>query len=206
MSDHAVEPPRPADLRSRAASRLAGSAARKGSPAGITDALSALYTLATSPQTASDALALLHELQVHQVELDLQAQELIDSRAELESELRRLGELYDLQPVGCFTIDALLVVRELNTTGAAMLGIARDDGYGVHLGDFLSAGSKRSLDELARRAVAGRDGFSCTLQLCRPGQPEQPVHVILRAAPDARGCFVVFAEIGDEPAHASGAR
>jgi hypothetical protein len=35
-----------------------------------------LHALASSPQTAADALTLLHELQVHQVELDLQAQEL----------------------------------------------------------------------------------------------------------------------------------
>ena len=198
MSDHAVQPPHPADLRSRAASRLSGEAARIGSPAGITDALSALYTLASSPQTASDALALLHELQVHQVELDLQAQELIDSRAELESELRWQVELYDFQPVGCFTIDARLVVRELNATGAAMLGIAREDGPGVHLGDFLSAASRRSLEEQAQRAVGGKDRLSCTLQLCRPGKPERPVLVNLSAAPGARGCFVVFSDTGDE--------
>jgi len=206
MSDHAVVPPPAADLRSRAASRLTGSAARLGSPAGISDALSALYTLAISPQTASDALALLHELQVHQVELDLQAQELLDSRAELESELRWQIDLYDLQPVGCFTIDALLVVRELNMTGAAMLGIARDEGQGVHLGDFLSPGSKRSLEELAGRAVAGEAPLSGTLQMCRPGQPGRPVHVNLSAAPDARGCFVVLSDVGDEPRPGSGMR
>ena len=206
MSYQAVEPLSPAGLRNRAASRLTGSAARIGSPAGITDALSALYTLATSPQTAADALALLHELQVHQVELDLQAQELLDSRAELESELRWQAELYEFQPVGCFTIDAHLVVRELNTTGAAMLGVARDEGQGVHLGDFLSAGSKRSLQELAQRVVASSDSLSGTLQLCRPGEPERPVHVNLRAAPGARGCFVVFSDIGDEHLHVSGPR
>lgn len=206
MPDQAVEPRSPAGLRSRASSRLTGSAASIGSPAGITDALSALYKLATSPQTAADALALLHELQVHQVELDLQAQELIDSRAELESELRWQVELHEFQPVACFTVDAHLVVRELNLTGAAMLGIAREEGHGVHLGDFLSAGSKRSLEELARHAIAGKDRLSGTLQLCRPDEPERLVHVNLCAAPGARGCFVVFSDIGDEQQHASGMR
>jgi hypothetical protein len=87
-----------------------------------------------------------------------------------------------------------------------MLGIARDDGHGVDLGDFLSAGSKRTLEELAQRAVAGTDRLSCTLQLCRPGEPERPVHVNLSAAPAARGCFVVFTDIGAEPQDGSGTR
>jgi hypothetical protein len=107
----AIEPERLADLRSRAASRLTGLAATKGSTASAADALSVLHALASSPQTAADALTLLHELQVHQVELDLQAQELQESRAELESALRRQIELYDHSrwaaspsiPVSCCT-------------------------------------------------------------------------------------------------------
>ena len=198
MSDHAIEPPRPADLRSRAAARLGGDAAGKGSPAGITDALSALYTLASSPKTASDALALLHELQVHQVELDLQAQELMESRAELESALRRQLDLYDLQPVGCFTIDARLVVQEMNRTGAAMLGVERDEVDGVDLGHHLSTASKRTLAMLVSRALAGEGGLSATLRLLRGPEPGHPVQVNLRAAPGARSCFVVLAEVGGD--------
>ena len=198
MSDHAIEPPRPADLRSRAASRLGGGAAGKGSPAGITDALSALYTLASSPKTASDALALLHELQVHQVELDLQAQELIESRADLESALRRQVELYDFQPVACFTIDADLAVQEMNRTGAAMLGVERADGDGVDLGGHLSPGSKRTFAALVSRALAGEGSVSATLRLLRGPGSERLVHANLRAEPGARACFVVFADIGGD--------
>jgi hypothetical protein len=92
-----------------------------------------LHALASSPQTATDALTLLHELQVHQVELDLQAQELHESRAELESTLRRQIELYDHQPVGCFTVDSRCILHELNLTGADMLGVARDAAFGLPL-------------------------------------------------------------------------
>ena len=196
MSDHAIESPRPADLRSRAAARLGGGAAGKGSPAGITDALSSLYTLASSPKTASDALALLHELQVHQVELDLQAQELMESRAELESALRRQVELYDFQPVGCFTVDARLVVLEMNKAGAAMLGVERDEVDGVDLGHYLSTASKRTLAMLVSRVLAGEGGISAALRLLRGSEPEHPVQVNLCAAPGARSCFVVFADVG----------
>jgi molybdenum cofactor biosynthesis enzyme len=87
------EPARLADLRSRAAARLKGPAAAKGTAAAAADALGVLHALASSPETAADALAMLHELQVHQVELELQAQELRESRAELEAALRRQLEL-----------------------------------------------------------------------------------------------------------------
>ncbi len=196
MSDHTIEPGRLADLRRRAASTLTGGAADKGSPARIADALSSLYKLASSPQTAHDALALLHELQVHQVELELQAEELVESRAELESALRRQVELYDSQPVGLFTIDARLVVQELNRTGASMLGIERDDGCGVNLGDSLPAGGRRVLTELVARAVAGAGPASCALQLSGADGRERSVQVNLRAQPGTGRCFAVFTESG----------
>ena len=112
-----------------------------------------MHALASSPQTAPDALALLHELQVHQVELDLQAQELKEARAELESALRRQTELYDFQPVGCFTLDSRLAVHELNQAGADMLGVARDGAYGLGLSAFGSTESAL----LLRSALASVD-------------------------------------------------
>ncbi len=159
MSDlpvHAIEPERLAELRSRAASRLTGGAATKGATARAADALSVLHALASSPATASDALTLLHELQVHQVELDLQAQELQESRAELESALRRQVQLYDYQPAGCFTIDSRCILHELNRTGADMLGLGREEGFGLPLDAFLCADSasrfREALSQLGTRA------------------------------------------------------
>jgi PAS domain-containing protein len=143
MSDQITEPERLADLRRRAASRLTGAAAGKGPVARATDALAVLHALASSPETAADALTLLHELQVHQVELDLQAQELQESRAELESALRRQIALYDAQPVGCFSIDGRLVLHEMNQTGADLLGVGRDLADGLGLDAFLDADSAR---------------------------------------------------------------
>ncbi len=122
-----VTPQHLADLRVRATSRLGGGmVGLQGEPVSASGALAVLHDLAASPETAADALALLHELQVHQVEVDLQAEALSESRVELETALHRQIELYDALPVGCFTIDRALVVHDLNRTGAAILGIGRD--------------------------------------------------------------------------------
>ena len=198
MADFALEPARLADLRLRAASRLAGAAATKGDPARMTDALSALHTLASSPKTASDALALLHELQVHQVELDLQAEELRESRAELESALRHQIELYDFQPVGCFTIDLRLGVHELNQTAIRMLGIERENAHMVGLDSFLPADSQCMLKERLSSLAGGEQSASCVLELHPTDGPERLVRADIRAQSGTQRYFLVLTNVGVE--------
>jgi PAS domain-containing protein len=182
-SVHAIEPARLADLRSRAASRLTGPAAAKGDTARAADALAVLHALASSPATACDALVLLHELQVLQVELDLQAQELRESRAELESALRRQIELYEHLPVGCFTIDAKSLLHEMNQTGAEMLGLGRDDAVGLPLHAFLDADSARRLGQARASVDAGTPRAACMLTLNPREGTGQPVQAHVGADP-----------------------
>lgn len=201
-----IEPERLADLRSRAASRLTGAAATKGATASAADALTVLHALASAPETASDALTLLHELQVHQVELDLQAQELHESRAELESALRRQIELYDFQPAGCFTIDTRSLVHELNQTGADMLGIRRDDAYGLPLDAFFNAESARRFRSAVSSLDASMPRPSCLLRLCPRDGPERPVIAGIAADPAANRFLVSLTNGADDrerPAEAS---
>jgi PAS domain-containing protein len=118
-------------------------------------ALGVLYELASSPSTAPDALALLHELQVHQVEVDLQDEELRRSRVELETSLNRQVQLYDCAPVGYFTVDGNAVLRELNQTGATLLGFERDFLRGRSLDSFLTPEGVSTLRAMLGRVTAG---------------------------------------------------
>ena len=201
LPDPAIKPQRTEDLRSRAASRLAGPAATKGSTASAAEALTVLHTLASSPETASDALTLLHELQVLQVELDLQSQELRESRAELESALRRQIELYDYQPAGCFTVDTKLVLRELNQTGADMLGIGRDDAFGSPLDAFFSTESARRFRLAISKLAASKGRPSCVLRLCPKDGPERSVLASIGADTVANRYLVSLMNAGEEQEH-----
>ena len=205
LSIPATEAERMADLRSRAASRLRGTAATKVSTARAADALTVLHALASSPDTALDALTLLHELQVLQVELDLQAQELHESRAELESALRRQIELYDYQPVGSFTIDPQMALHELNQTGADMLGIGRDDAFGLPLNAFFCAESARRFGLAIASFDASKSRPSCVLRLCAKDGPERQVLASIGADPAANRYLVSLTNVGDEQEHAPGA-
>jgi len=132
MSKPAIASEHLAKLRLRAASRLPGAAGAKGAAGGATDALAVLHELASSPATAADALALLHELQVHQIELQLQDEELRRSRAELESALLDLPRRPDgvAQPTGdrhqdvvADSVPALEHKECLNKAGAVLSAI-----------------------------------------------------------------------------------
>lgn len=199
-----IEVERLAELRSRAAARLAGEAATKGATARAADALSVLHALASTPTTASDALALLHELQVHQVEVDLQAQELRESRAELEAALGRLVELYDHQPAGCFTIDARMVLQELNQTASDMLGVARDDAVGSHLDTYICAGSAHRFRSAVSCIDAETRQTTCLLKLCPQDGQERTVLFSIGMDPVAERYIVNMMVAAGESGQASG--
>jgi PAS domain-containing protein len=165
-------------LRRRAAERLAGPAAAAAPAAGIADALSVLHALASSPATAPDALALLHELQVNQVELDLQAQELRSTRDELESALRLQSARRDALPVGCLVVDAEGMVLELNETAARLLGLPAGEGPAHPVGQLLGDEDRQRLDAALRRPRAEALDL-----LLHPGGPA-PQRVMASVAPD----------------------
>src|ERR1035441_10209424 len=98
-------PPSPdaAKLRRHAEARLRGRPAR-------------------DPQAETDPRRLLHELQVHQVELEVQNAELQEARTRMEARLEKYTDLYDFAPVGYFSVDDRGRIIEANLTGAALLG------------------------------------------------------------------------------------
>jgi signal transduction histidine kinase/ActR/RegA family two-component response regulator len=83
--------------------------------------------LAGSPQSREHPPAnLLHELQVHQIELEMQNEALRHARNALEASRDRYVDLYEFAPVGYLTLSPEGLIAEINLTGAEMLGKPRD--------------------------------------------------------------------------------
>ena len=175
--------------------RVTGEGSSKGSAARATDALAVLHTLASSEATAADALALLHELQVHQVEVDLQTEELRDSRTELEAELRRQTAHYDALPVACFTVDRELVISELNLAGASLLGLGRDDACGFPLGTLLSAASALALQQLLLNMAPDAGRAAAILQWVPRQGPQSSLRADIGPDPTGAGFMLVLSEV-----------
>ena len=111
-----------------------------------------------------------HELSTHQIELESQNQELRESRQQIEEARDGYSDLYDFAPVGYVTLDALGYVREVNLTGAVMLGCERGALLGKPLKRWLHAdchadfarhlqlalqSNERVLDEMMLRGDGG---------------------------------------------------
>lgn len=83
------------------------------------------------PAGSGERERLLHELQTHQIELEIQNRDLQESQAAVEASRNRYADLYDLAPVAYFTFDPNGVILEANLAGAAMLGRERAQLLGL---------------------------------------------------------------------------
>ncbi|WP_295588027.1 PAS domain-containing protein [uncultured Lamprocystis sp.] len=87
-------------------------------------------TAAQSPETLAalspqDLQRTVHELRVHQIELEMQNEELRQAQAEIEVAHARYFDLYELAPVGYCTLCERGLIREANLAAATLLGLAR---------------------------------------------------------------------------------
>jgi PAS domain S-box-containing protein len=92
----------------------------------------ALHIAASPPDATSvlmDAAVLpsIHELQVHQIELEMQNEELRQREAELDALRARYFQIYEQAPVGYLTVDKQGLILEANLTAASLLGVLRSD-------------------------------------------------------------------------------
>ena len=87
-----------------------------------------LEEIAASRETNGNALdqtKLIHELQVHQIEMEMQGESLKQAHAALETSHNRYLDLYELSPVGYLTLTPTGEIAEINMTGAQLFGLDR---------------------------------------------------------------------------------
>jgi len=72
-----------------------------------------------------DPQLLLHELQVHRIEVEMQNRQLSETQELLEESRSRYADLYDFAPVGYCTLNEKGCIQEINLTGASLLGVER---------------------------------------------------------------------------------
>jgi len=77
------------------------------------------------PMTAEATQRLVQELQIHQIELEMQNEELRRAQRDLEASQSRYFDLYNLAPVGYFTLSEAGLILEANLTATTMLSLAR---------------------------------------------------------------------------------
>jgi PAS domain S-box-containing protein len=114
------------------------------------------------PETARRTL---HQLRVHQVELDMQNEELRRSRAELETSRARYFDLYHLAPVGYLTLDERGMILESNLTAAGLLGAAKSSLVTQPLSRFIAPEDQDLYYQHRRQLLETRTPQVCTVRM-----------------------------------------
>src|SRR3990172_2511622 len=128
---------------------------------------------------SENPLKLIHELQVHQIELEMQNEELRRQQAESDEAKDRYRDLYDFAPIGYFTFDSDGRIAEVNLTGASLLGLPRSRLMGRSFSEFVERDCLAHFRMHLREVFAGNVRQTCELKIIQ--KPEQSTYVSLES-------------------------
>jgi PAS domain-containing protein len=143
----------------------------------------------------TDAIKLLHELQVHQIELEMQNEELIKANEAAETALRKYTMLYDFAPMGYFTLDPDGNIYELNFTGAEILGDKRFSLVNSNFKLFIAEDSRLVFDKFFSKIYSKKGKESCEIKLGYNGNSLCTVYMEGVVTGDDRNCLLSVVDI-----------
>jgi PAS domain S-box-containing protein len=122
-------------------------------------------------QTAEE---LIHELQVHQIELEIQAEELRRVQLALEESRDKYLDLYDFAPIGYLTLSEKALIVEANLNGAKLLGVERGLLANTRFRKFIAQEYLDPWDRYFVNVLNTREKQSCTITLKRTDGTQFP--------------------------------
>ena len=141
------------------------------------------------PLTGHDTQRLLHELEVHQIELEMQNAELHHAHEEMEEMLERYTDLYDFAPVGYFTLDLNMAIRAVNLAGATLLGLDRSNLLGRSFESFIVPNARLAFTAFFKMVIThkGKHSLELELQLAQKQERTHPLFVQMEAVASTTG-------------------
>lgn len=133
---------------------------------------------------------MVHELQVHQIELEMQNEELRHTQVELDSTRSRYFDLYDMAPIGYCTVCENGLILEANFTAATLLDVVRSDLVNQHVSRLIVK-SDQDVYYQCRKALHNTGTpQDCELQMLKRSGAALWVHMRISAAQDSKGAPV----------------
>ena len=140
---------------------------------------------------------MLHELQVHQVELEMQNDQLRLTQQELDGARARYFDLYDLAPVGYCTVDEHGLILEANFTAALLLDVVRSDLVQQPVSRFIVKTDQDTYYRCRKALFVEGLPQDCELQMLKRGGAPVWIHMRLSASQDSAGAPVQRLVLGD---------
>jgi PAS domain S-box-containing protein len=154
--------------------------------------------LVVKPATATadaEARRMLHELEVHQIELEMQNAELRSARDEAEVLLDKYTELYDFAPVGYFTLGSDGIIRLANLTGATMVGIGRSNLIGRSFSMLVAAEQRTGFKAFLKQVFSTETKQSGEFDLADESLATRIVTIEARCSPNGLECCAMLLDI-----------
>jgi two-component system, cell cycle sensor histidine kinase and response regulator CckA len=146
-------------------------------------------------RSAADTQRLVHELQVHQIELEMQNEDLQQARDTVEAALEKYSDLYDFAPVGYLTLDREGTICEANLTSASLLGVERSQLIRRRFGFFLLQTELASFNAFLKRVFESKAKGFCETTLVREGKPALAVRIEAAMAASGGECRAAVPDI-----------
>ena len=159
------------------------------------DRLRADTTKGTPARTEPEAQRLVHELQVHQIELEMQSEELWESRAEAEAGLEHYTELYDFAPAGYLTLGRDGAISKVNLAGADLLGVERAWLVGRRFGVFVDEPDKAGFKAFLGKVFSSQAKEMCEVALMKDRQGLLNVQITATVSQDGQECLLMMVDI-----------
>jgi PAS domain S-box-containing protein len=147
------------------------------------------------PKTNEELLRLVHELQTHQIELEMINEELQDSREDVVEGLQQYTDLYDFAPVGYFNLKRDGTICRANFTGASMIGVDRSKLMNSRFGLFVSDETRPAFNELLQKVFESKIKTSCEVSLLKEGNKLLYVYIDATADIDGQECKMTMVDI-----------
>ena len=139
----------------------------------------------------ADTLQLIHELEVHQMELEMQNEELLLAISAAQDAI----ELYDFAPSGYFSLSQEGEIIELNLSGAKMLGKERSRLRNSRFGFFVSDDTKPVFNQFLEKVFNSKTKESCDVTLSTNSSLPMSVHITGIVTEKGEHCLVTAIDI-----------
>jgi diguanylate cyclase (GGDEF)-like protein/PAS domain S-box-containing protein len=143
---------------------------------------------ALSPEAMQQVL---HELRVHQIELEMQNEELRRTQAAQEALQARHFDLFDLAPVGYCTVSEQGLIQQANLATAALLGMARGALVKQPISRFIFKEDQDIFYLHRKQLFATGNPQSCELRMQKKDQSQFFAYLVFSAAQEANGVSVL---------------
>ncbi|MDP8221015.1 MAG: PAS domain-containing protein, partial [Candidatus Stygibacter frigidus] len=144
------------------------------------------------------AKKLIHELEVHQIELELQNEELIQARFEAQEAGSKYEELYDFAPSSYITFGRGGVIEGLNLNAARMLEKDRSNLINKRFGQFVNQETRALFEQFLKNAFISNAHETCDLVLKVNDTPAKIVHLQGIVKVNSEHCFVIMLDTTED--------